>query len=189
MDALLVAENTGHQPIDVRPPALRALPVRVEAFDGIEVWCGAAGAVRCDLALIVTDLDLGQQRIRVGKESSIRTHSIAGPRLRTDCGLLKHFFETDFHPGSVALSRGYFSGSRYLVHAIPPRTDDGIWKHSLEQLSRCYEGLWQFAAKLKPARIALQLIPLGMTSALEEIARDVLSNRSAVSGHPNLTRP
>src|SRR5688572_15218911 len=45
-DLLLQAENTGNHPIDLRPPALRALPAQMEAIDGIEVWCGAATAVR-----------------------------------------------------------------------------------------------------------------------------------------------
>lgn len=173
-DLLLQAENTGNHPIDLRPPALRALPARLEAIDGIEVWCGAATAVRCDIALVLADLDLTHRRLRCMSECSIRAHSIAGPRLRTDCRLLKGFFETDFHAGSVALTRGYFSGARYLVHAVPPRSDHGVWKHSLDQLNSCYEGFWEFARQLKPTRIALQLIPVGTEARFQEIARNTL---------------
>lgn len=173
-DILLQAENSGHHPINLRPPALRTLPVRIAAFDGIEVWCGAAAAVRSDIALVLSDIDLSYRRLQPSTETSIRAHSIAGPRLRTDCSLIKHFFEMDFLPGSAALTRGYFSGSRYLVHAIPPRIDDGVWKHSLAELNRCYEALWTFSARVKAKRIAVQLIPLGATERLQQMACDVL---------------
>lgn len=173
-DLLLQAENSGHHPIDLRPPALRALPVRLEAIDGIEVWCGAAAAVRSDIALVLADLDLSHRRLRGMSESSIRAHSIAGPRLSTDCSLLKGFFEADFHAGTVALTRGYFSGARYLVHAVAPRSDNGVWKQTLAQVSRCYEGLWEFASRQKAKRIAVQLIPLGSEASLEEIAENLL---------------
>lgn len=168
------AENNGHSPADVRPPALKALPVLVSAKDGIEVWCGSAAAVRSDIALVLADIDLSFRRLQQNTEASIRAHSTAGPRLRTDCHLIKHFFEAEFLPGSAALTRGYFSASHYLVHAIPPRTDDGIWKHSLVELNRCYESLWEFAERLKAPRIAVQLIPLGSTPNLQNVACEIL---------------
>ena len=174
MDVLLQAENAGHSPTTLRPPALRALPVRLEAFGGIEVWCGAAAAVRSDVALVLADIDLSFRRLQQSPEASIRAHSIAGPRLRTDCRLIKHFFEAEFLPGSVALTRGYFSASRYLVHAIPPRTDDGTWKHSLVELNRCYASFWAFAERLRATRIAVQLIPLGSTPNLRETASETM---------------
>lgn len=174
MDVLLQAESTGHSPAVLRPPALRVLPVRLEAFGGIEVWCGSAAAVRSDVALVLADIDLSFRRLQQSTEASIRAHSTAGPRLRTDCRLIKHFFEAEFLPGSVALTRGYFSASRYLVHAIPPRTDDGIWKHSLVELNRCYASLWEFAERLKATRVAVQFIPLGSTPSLQEAACEIL---------------
>lgn len=178
MDVLLQAENTGHSPAGLRPPALRALPVRLEAFGGIEVWCGSAAAVRSDVALVLADIDLSFRRLQQNTEASIRAHSTAGPRLRTDCRLIKHFFEAEFLPGSVALTRGYFSASRYVVHAIPPRTDDGIWKHSLVELNRCYASLWEFAERLKATRIAVQLISLGKSPALEARALEALLDQA-----------
>ena len=174
MDRLLEAENSGCQPIDIRPPALKALPVRVEATGNIEVWCGAAAAVRSDVALVHADIDLTHRRVTSTKETSIRAHSIAGPRLRTDCKLLKGFFEVDFLPGSAGLTRGYFAASRYLVHAVPPRTDDGVWKHTLGEVVRCYEALWDFSVRLKAKRIAIQAISLGQTPRLEEASRNIL---------------
>jgi O-acetyl-ADP-ribose deacetylase (regulator of RNase III) len=174
MDVLLQAENTRHAPAGLRPPAQRALPVRLEAIDGIEVWCGAAAAVRSDLALVVCDLDLSHRRLRVAAEPAIRAHSIAGPRLQTDCGLIRRFFEADFQPGSIALTRGYFAGARYLANAIGPRTDDGIWKQSIQQLRRCYAGLWLLADRVKASRIAVQLIPLGTSLPLQARACEIL---------------
>ena len=61
-----------------------------------------------------------------------------------------------------------------MVHAIPPRTDDGIWKHSLVELNRCYASLWEFAERLKATRIAVQLIPLGSTPSLQRTASEIL---------------
>lgn len=173
-DILLHAESTGHNPIDVRPPALRIRPVRLAAVDGIEVWCGAAAAIPSDIALVLADIDLSYNRVRISTDTSIQAHTLTGPRLRTDSGLIKSYFDEEFQAGSVALTRGYFSRSRYLAHAIPPVIDDGIWKHSLRQLSLCYEGLWELSRRLKANRIAVQFITLGSEPELQKISREVL---------------
>lgn len=174
MDTLLLAESTGHQPAEVRPPSRKMLPVRVEAIAGVEVWCGSAAAVRSDIALVLADLDFSYKRISHGRESSTRAHSLAGPRLRTDCRLLKSFYESEFWPGSVAITRGYFSGARFLVHAIPPFTANGIWKHSLRQLESCYDGFWEFANSVRADRIALQLICLGSEDRAVDLSCNIL---------------
>ncbi len=176
-DILLYAENTGQNPVDVRSPAKKALPGRLFASDGIEVWCGASAAVPADIALVLSDIDLSHHRVQAGSEASIRARSLAGPRLTNDCALLKRFFDADFQAGSVVLTRGYFSASRYLVHAVPPIIDNGIWKNTLAQVQQCYEGFWHFVRRVKAKRIAVQMISLGSRPDLQERSQAILLNQ------------
>jgi len=174
MDALLLAENTGHQPIDVRPPAHRIKPVRIQTSGDIEIWCGPAAAIPGDICLVLADIDLSSGRVATASETSHRAHALAGPHLRSDCSLVKGFFEADFLPGSVAITRGYFSMARFIAHVVPPRIDDGIWKHTLVQLRQCYAGLWELANRQAAKRVAVQLIPLGRDIRSVEQARSTL---------------
>lgn len=180
LDRLLQRERTRR-----RETAPTALPSVADAFPGtrypdanrVTLWLGDITTLAADAIVnAANDELLGCfNPFHACIDNAI--HSQAGPRLRSDCGVIMELQKHHEPVGSSKITRAYNLPSRFVLHTVGPTCSAGTETPSAEAtelLAGCYRGCLDLAAQLPSIRtIAFCCISTGVFGFPREPACDI----------------